>query len=162
MQKKFIHESTHCIPSTRCDSARNGIIAATCRTTSLSLLYACPQILRISIRTNPTTKPSMITMDTVTQTARQAACALPAPSSFDTRVLQENEQEKKIYSDFSYITVWGLELSDQNSQVNFTLLLLLNPKWSRTLLKKCWVWKKNRTDFISKVYVFLFISVAEN
>lgn len=37
----------------------------------------------------------MIAMDTVTQTARRAACALPSLSSFDTRVLQGNEQEKK-------------------------------------------------------------------
>lgn len=71
-------------------------MADTYLTTSASLLYACPQILRISIKINPTTTPSIVTTVTAMQTARRAARALLAPSSFDTRVLQQYKQRKVI------------------------------------------------------------------
>lgn len=44
-------------------------------------------MLRINIRTNPTRIPSEMAITRTTQTAKRAVFGLPAPSSFETRVL---------------------------------------------------------------------------
>lgn len=75
------------------DIPTTGSILAKYATTSRSLLYMCPQTLRsramAKVRTNPEDKAMHMT----TLAANFAAWGCPAPSSFETRVLQGIEEQ---------------------------------------------------------------------
>jgi len=70
-----------------------GSILAMYVTTSLSLLYAYPQMLRRRIMMVANTTPPHKVIHTTTRAASLAASGCPAPSSLETRVLVDRRKQ---------------------------------------------------------------------
>lgn len=75
-------------PSTLKERQSTGTIFATECTTSISLLNANPSTWRKQNRTELKTIASVNVRTITAKTASRAACGLPAPNSFETRLLQ--------------------------------------------------------------------------
>ena len=75
------------------DIPSTGSILAKHATTSGSLLYMCPQTLRSRVMAMVRRSPEDKAMHMATLVANFAAWGCPAPSSFDTRVLQGVEEQ---------------------------------------------------------------------